>query len=215
VITPAPQKLRTSKRLFYSDAVKRMACIKPLSDCGLSLTVAGKIIYACPTVEDLLFGVIDPIDAMFDPMGEVDPKTELRPLREKPDPEGLFEPKAPALVGYKNFWVEVLNRKFVGAKGSDQIGGVFGELTPDGSDFVAWHGHVFDRLFDNAERMGFHTAPPAFRTYKPKRPTKADLVTAERVWRDPTSRVSVNLGMALRAALRRLLYIDGAFEGKD
>jgi DNA-binding transcriptional MerR regulator len=215
LISPAPQELRTSKRLFYADAVKRMACIKPLSECGLSLTVAGKIIHACPTVEDLLFGVIDPIDAMFDVMGQLDSKTKQRPLREKPDPDGLFDPKPMALVGHMNFWVEVLDRKFVGAKNYNAIGGVFGELTQDGSDFVAWYGHVYDGLFDNAEGPGFQTAPPAFRTYKPKRPTKADLRNAERAWRDPTSRVSVNVGMALRTALRRLLYIDGASEGED
>jgi DNA-binding transcriptional MerR regulator len=215
MITPAPQELRTSKRLFYADAVKRLACIKPLSDCGLSLTVAGKIVYACPLVEDLLFGIIDPIDAMFDVMGELDPRTKLRPLREKPDPHGLFGPKPPVLVGQNNFWVEVLNRRFVGVKSFDQIGGVIGELTADGSDFVAWYGHVFDSLFDNAERIGFRAAPPAFRTYKPKRPTKADLLCAERVSRNPVSRVSVNVGVALLVALRRLLFIDSAVGGQD
>jgi DNA-binding transcriptional MerR regulator len=215
VITPAPQVLRTSKRLFYADAVKRLACIKPLSDCGLSLTVAGKIVYACPMVEDLLFGIIDPIDAMFDVMGELDTRTKLPPLRETPDPDGLFGPKPPVLVGQKNFWVEVLNRRFVGVKSVDHIGGVIGELTADGSEFVAWYGHVFDSLFDNAERMGFRATPPAFRTYKPKRPTKADLLRAEHVLRNPASRVSVNVGVALLVALRRLLFIDSAVEGQD
>src|SRR6266516_4685205 len=92
VVSPRQQDSRTSKRVFDANAVKRMACAKELSGCGISLPVAGKIICAATMIEDQLFTRIDPIVVMH-AEGDIDPKTDLPPPRENPDPNGWFDPR--------------------------------------------------------------------------------------------------------------------------
>ena len=194
IITPERPKLRTSKRAFNLDAVKWMACIKPLADCGLSLTVAGKIIHAFPGLESLLFGAIDSNEFQSDqqiPMKETDP------------------------------WIELLDRRFVRTAWDNEGPRIVGELSSDGQDLIVWHGSAFatwfgtpfDPLFDSSGEPILRESAPAFRFYKTTKPTEADLLTAAYTWRNPTSRVSVNAGMAVRAALRRLFFADVAAEG--
>src|SRR4051794_31061974 len=80
VLKAVPQA-KTKARLLTSGMVKRAAAVAALSRCGLSLKVSGQIIYAAVGVEDLLFHVIDPIDALFDWGRACDPVTNLPPKR--------------------------------------------------------------------------------------------------------------------------------------
>src|ERR1019366_421792 len=59
VLQPVPQA-KTKKRLVSARMVKRAAIVAPLSRCGLSLKVAGKIVFAAPSIEDLSFEIFDP-----------------------------------------------------------------------------------------------------------------------------------------------------------
>jgi hypothetical protein len=216
IFAPVQQGARTSKRMLGASAIKRMAPAKELSDCGISLTVAGKIICAATMLEDRLFAEIDPMAVMY-PKREMDPNVDLPPLPNDADPNGWFDPKKPVQVDDIDQWVELLDRRYVRVAGSKaETASILGELSHDGSDFIVWYGSDFaswfgdgfDCLFDHqGERVIRDADSP---DYKPKRPTKADYRAAEHVWQHPTSKVSVNIGMALRAGLRRLLFIDDA-----
>jgi hypothetical protein len=214
IFTPVQQGTRTSKRMLGASAIKRMAAAKELSDCGLSLTVAGKIIYAATMIEDGLFAEIDPIAVMYAGR-QIDPNDDLPPLRNDTDPNGWFDPKMPVQVDDIDQWVELLDRRYVRVAGSKtKTASILGEVSHDGSDFTVWYGSDFakwfgdgfDRLFDDQGVWVIRDADSP--DYKPKRPAKTDFRAAEHVWQHPTSKVSVNIGMALRSALRRLLFID-------
>jgi hypothetical protein len=191
-----------------------MAPAKELSDCGISLNLAGKIIYAATMIEDRLFSEIDPIAVMYAER-EIDPNDDLPPLRNDADPNGWFDHKTPVQVDDIDQWVELLDRRYVRVAGSKtKKASILGEVSHDGSDFTVWYGSDFAKWFgDGFERLFDDQGGRIIRDadspdYTSKRPTKTDYRAAEHVWQHPTSKVSVNIGMALRAALRRLLFID-------
>jgi hypothetical protein len=194
IVTPERPKFRTSKRTFNLDAVKLMACIKPLADGGLSLTVSGKIIHAFPGLENFLFEATD---------------------------LNVFQPDQPTRTEDTDPWIEVLDQRFVRTAWHNEGPHIVGELSSDKQDFIVWHGSVFaswfgtpaDPLFDPGGERVIRESAPAFRFYNTKKPTEADLRTAEYSWRNPTSRISVNVGMAVRNAMRRLFFTGIAAEG--
>ncbi len=218
VLQAAPQA-KTKARLLYSRMVKRAAVVTPLNKCGLSLKVAGKIAYADILLESLLFDIIDPIQAIFEPTGEWDPVTKLPPKRKRPDKHGWFDPTKPASAEKNDHFIEIIDGRYAssGAKGDRPR--IFGELTPDGTDFIVWYGSVWDKLVEPGEQKEtdlpneFHprfALGPQLRKFESTKPTETDVARAELAWRNPVSRVSVNVSLTLRVALRRLLYIDPA-----
>ena len=60
ILLPIPQERSTAPRLFDARMFKRAALIAPLKNIGLSLEVAGTIIYAAPSLERFIFSQLDP-----------------------------------------------------------------------------------------------------------------------------------------------------------
>jgi hypothetical protein len=215
IVAPTQQSSKTSKRILGASVIKRIGSAKDLSaGCGISLPVAGKIICCATMIEDSLYPEIDPIKVMYAGR-ELGSNDDLPPLRNDADPNGWFNPKKPIQTDEIDQWVELLDRRYVRiASNRTKTASILGEIDGAdvivwyGSDFAKWFGDGFDRLFDDQGLRVIRDHPSP--NYKSKRPTRADYRSAEYVWHHPTSKASVNMGMALRATLRRLLSIDGA-----
>src|SRR5919205_4095030 len=83
ILRPIPQA-RTKTRLLDRQMLKRAAVISPLNKLGFSLQVAGRIVYAAPLLEDLIFPIVDPWSANFALFSDSDPKTGLPQRRTLP-----------------------------------------------------------------------------------------------------------------------------------
>ena len=225
ILEAVPQARRSAQRLLDSTMVKRCAVIAPLNRNGLTLTVAGKTVAAALMLEDFYFGVIDPWHAVFDPGGQIDPKTGLTPRRAPlRDRDRWIEPQAPKASDDFAYKISIVNSRYV------IIGtfGVLGELAPDFSDFIWWdeaiYDHVKRRVKDGALELSVrgtddHHSPHPFGTFdattrpktipfKIKTPTADDKEAAEYAKENPVTELTVNAILSLKFALRRLLYID-------
>jgi hypothetical protein len=125
------------------------------------------------------------------------------------DPDGLYDPSKPVTLHNTDHFFEIINSRYVVSKPfSDQEGHVLGELTPDRSDFIVWQGATFDHIIAGEKPQPTLIDDAGLRAIASKKATQLDEEAAAFARANPTSKISVNAGMALRAALRRLLYID-------
>jgi hypothetical protein len=216
VIQAIPQA-KTKTRLLGSRMLKRVAVIAGLNRCGLSLTVAGRIVFAAPFVDDFLFDIIDPIAEIFDFTTPYDAVTGLPPKRKEPDPHGWFDPPRPVTTEPDFDWfLEVVDSHFVmliSAQGSD----VFGELSEDQTDFLWWHDTVEYRTSNPGTPEEKHLGPKfdhdksmsaELLRYQVKDSTEQDKERAAFAIANPVTKISVNVSSTLKIALRRLLYIE-------
>lgn len=212
VIQAIPQA-RTKARLLDSKMVKRIAVIAPLNSCGLSLVVSGQIVFAAPMFEDMLFKFLyDPIVALLE--GERDPVTFM-PLERRKDCRD-FDPAVPAAADPEHDWtIDILNNRYV-AVGSGPVSVVFGEISSDKTHFSLWKKAV-DGLIQNygtpeekftpryeydksmsSDILNFH-----IKDTTEEEEEKAKLASVNSV-----TKISVNVSLSLKIAMRRLLYID-------
>jgi hypothetical protein len=212
VNTPVSQAATNSKRMLGPTAFKRLACIGPLYSSGLSIALSGKIVYSDTHLENVLFHTFDPLEAFFE--REAHSAFGFPTLRS--DPKPWFDPARALQSDDQDRYLDILNNKYVRSTAATDGPGIIGEISADRSEVVIWFGaeycswfgaDAFEPLFDNeGDRL---IRDPVQPNYSSKRPTSADLKSAERAWCNPTSKLSINVGLALRAALRRLLGIDG------
>jgi hypothetical protein len=229
VLQAVPQA-KTKTRLLDDRMVKRAAIIAPLNQHGLSLKVAGKIVYASMMPEDFMFDVIDPIQQLFEVSGDWDPITKLPPKRPVPEKygerdqwgwinHGWFDPKNPVQAEEFDHHIEITNGRYVSVYSGGEGPIMTGELTADQTDIVVWWGSVWDELIEpieetpeNAWAKGhFHSRyalSPDLRKYQWKKPTDDERARALFAWKNPISKLRVNADLTLRSAMRRLLYID-------
>jgi hypothetical protein len=211
IFSPVPQPERTAKRLLFNSTVMRLAIAGELNRCGIPLVPASKIIHADMWIEDFLIGVVDPFQMFFDGF---DQKTKRYIRREgEVDPDGLYDPTKPVTPHKTDQFIEIINNRYVISKPfADEEGHVLGELMPDKSDFIVWYGATFNHIIAGEKLRPTLIDDSGLRAITSKKPTPEDEENAGFARANPTSKLSVNAGMALRAALRRLLYIDKPLE---
>lgn len=209
IFSPVPQTERTAKRMLFGDTVMRLSIANEFNRCGIPLIPASKIIYADTLMDPFQLSTVDPFQMFFDGYD----KEKQRYIRREgnADPDGLYDPTKPVTLHKTDHFFEIINSRYVVPKPfADEEGHVLGELTPDRSDFIVWEGRTFDHIIAGEKLRPTLIDDAGLRAIIHKKPTKADEEAAEFARANPTSKISVNVGMALRAALRRLLYIDPA-----
>jgi hypothetical protein len=188
LFSPIPQA-RTAQRLLFDDTVKRLSIAGGLNQCGIHLIPSSKIIYA-----ELFFEM----------------KNCAFVRRKHADPDGLFDSKKSVGLHCSDQFIEIVNSRYVFTKRTTDEGSILGELTPDKADFIVWHGSTWDHIVEGNQPRPTLIDDSGLRAIASKVPTSADKKAAEFARSNSISKITVNAGMVLRAALRRLLFIDGA-----
>ena len=140
-----------------------------------------------------------------------------------------FDPAHPPALAEADFFLAVVNSRFV-MLGTDDPSVAYGELTPDLTDFVWWENAMYDHLRERShdgevqlsvKGVGEHspvfgsfdkTTDPKTISFKIKPATDEDEKAAKEAKDNPVSMLTINASLALRIALRRLLYIDSEAE---
>jgi hypothetical protein len=208
IFSPIPQA-RTARRLLAADTVMRLSIAGELNRCGIHLIPASKIINADMFLSDYLFHSVDPIEAFF----EMKDRAWVR--RKNADPDGLFDSKKPAGPHRTDQFIEIVNGRYVFTQRATDRGFILGELTPNKTDFIVWSGSTWDYVAEGRKPRPTLIDDSGLRAIASKKPTSADKKASEFARSNSISKITVNVGMALRSALRRLLFIDGAAESQD
>jgi hypothetical protein len=207
--------------------LKRAAVIAHLNRAGLSLGVAGRIVYAAPYLENLEFQVVDPWEVYCDAPPEFSPGEGLKIIRPVPDRRTWFHPAHAPAPFRTDYFLYIVNSRFV-MLGADKPSSPYGELTPDLTDFIWWERGMFDvnreRSLRNGEMRvsvkGWHdhakppfgtfesTADPKTTRFTVKKFSEEDEAAAREASETAVSKLSINASLALRIALRRLLCIE-------
>jgi hypothetical protein len=210
---------------------KRTAMIAAINAAGLSLPVAARIAYFSP-VEELLYAICDPFTALFVHGAADDPETGLPPRRKTPTVD-WFDPDTPAKVDPANDWfIEIYDGRFIAgnyrAAGRLDERFIYGELRDNGTTFVSWLAFHEQRPVFDYGLKGFVDKFNAkwqlpnpwsdrldlnFLEYKYEQHDAEDdplRMMAERAVRSPVFKISINITLALRKALRRYLGIEPA-----
>jgi hypothetical protein len=201
------QQARTAQRLLFGDTVMRLSIAGELNRCGIHLIPASKIIYADMFLSDYLFHLVDPIDIFF----EMKDRVWVR--RKNADPDGLFDAKKPVGAHGTDQFIEIVNSRYVFTQRRTDTGFILGELTPNKTDFIVWSGSTWD--YEGKKPYPTLMDDSGSRAIASKKPTSADKKASEFARVNPISKITVNAGMALRSALRRLLFIDGVAESQN
>ncbi|TAN56092.1 MAG: hypothetical protein EPN26_04320 [Rhodospirillales bacterium] len=188
VLQAIPQA-KTKARLLDSRMVKRAAVVAQFNRCGLSLSVAGQVVYAAPMLEDFAADLDDPIDAF-----------------RKADPHGLYSPSNRPCKSEIDYTIEIVNARYVVDSSCDVIG-VYGELTADGTEFLWWKNSV-PYYGDTPAWEHNRSMSPELLNFTLKEVNENDEEEAQFYYRNSQTRISINVSLTLRIALRRLLYID-------
>ncbi len=202
LFSPIPQA-RTAQRLLFDDTVKRLSIAGGLNQCGIHLIPSSKIIYADMFLGDL-FHIVDPTEIFFEM------KNRALVRRKHADPDGLFDSKRSVGLHCSDQFIEIVNSRYVFTKRTTDKGSILGELTPDKADFIVWHGSTWDHIVEGKQPRPTLIDDSGLRAIGSKVPTSTDEKAAEFARSNSISKITVNAGMVLRAALRRLLFIDGA-----
>jgi len=210
IFSPVPQTERTAKRLLFNDTLMRLAIVGELNRSGIPLIPASKIIHADMWIGDFQMPLFDPFQMLYE--WDAARRGYVRSGK-KGDPDGLYNRENPVTFHEEDQFIEIVNNRYVFSKPwVSKHGDMLGELTPDKSDFIIWYGHTFDHIVEGKKPHPTLIDDSGLWSTTSKKPTKLDEERADFVCRHPTSKLSVNAGMALRTALRRLLYIDEVAE---
>lgn len=221
ILQPVPQA-KTKPRLFDRRMLKRAAVIAPLQKLALSLQAAGTIIYAAPGLERFTFGQLDPWQIMFGPVEA--PAKGLPPTREHAgkfsDPT-WFDPETPPHASTGDYLIEIVNGHYVAhTMLNDPLNwapSIYGELVDDMTKFVWWS--CYEEV--EVERPGEGGVQPLVLRRNVDNSMSADMLkwnvrdvsneeqrATKLVIENPVTKITLNASLALRIALRRLLYID-------
>ena len=212
IFSPVPQDSHTAKRQLFNDTLMRLAIAGELNRSGVPLIAASKIIHADMWLDDFQMSLFDPFQMFVE--WNAEQKRYVRSATAKGDPDGLYDKKNPVAAHKHDQHIEIINNRFVVSKPfMDKEGTMLGELSHDKADFIIWYGHTFDHVVEGKKlRPTLIDNSGLWKKTLSKKPTKADEKAAAYARANPTSKLSVNGGMALRAAVRRLLYIDKPLE---
>jgi len=219
-------------RVRLCDAVvfKRATVIAALNRVGLSLAVSGQIAYFLP-FHTLLYTICDPKVILFGWSHDVDSMTGLPPRRVKPVTD-WFDPDTPAKADPRTDWqIKVYDGRFVGCMYNMNDGPeFFGDLRDGGTSFVAWlplhrrprftkatedivSAMPYSRFIDFVEQWQdprkfskeLKSLGCKYEIHTPNHPLH---MAAEVAGQSPVLKVTVNISLAIRKALRRYLGIE-------
>lgn len=211
IFSPVPQTTRTAKRLLFNDTLMKLAIVGELNRSGVPVVAASRIIHADMWMKDFQISLFDPFQMFCE--WDADQHRYVMSENAKGDPDGLFDPRKPLTAHKHDQYIDIIDNRYVVSRPFVNDGHLVGELTADKTDFIVWQGHTWDNVV-----AGKKTSPTLiddtglWENTSSKKPTKADEKAAAFARANPISKLSVNAGMALRAALRRLLFIDLASE---
>jgi hypothetical protein len=210
-------------RKFDATTFKRLAVASALNDAGYSLTLAGQLAYLLPG-DSLLYERYDPINVLCDEAQSVDPDSGFPPRREEPAFD-WFDPDKPTTADPENDrLLEIIDGRFVSLV-SKEIGGplVYGDLRNGGTAFVSWwpfrsHTSAFS-FSTNADvgpkwedpRSPADRIDPRFLNYREEPHDKDDdrlMLEARAAAQRPVFKISINITLAIRLALRRYLGLE-------
>ena len=176
----------------------------------------GELVVDVPRDEDLTFGIVDPWDIAFNAGSEFDHKTRLFERRSPPHSRDTwFDPKFPVAEAAADYFIEIINGRYVGCRVSRKDPpGVFGELVDDMTRFVWWRRSVpymGPSAGDARPQWEYDQSMSAemLRSFDFKDDTDADEAAAKAACKNPVSQITINASVALRSAIRRLVFVDG------
>jgi hypothetical protein len=219
-------------RIRLCDAIvfKRATVIAALNRVGFSLAVSGQIAYCLP-FHTLLYTICDPNTILFQSSGKVDPRTALPPqVGPKTD---WFDPGKPAKGDPRTDWnIEIYDGRFVGCiyKINDEPK-LFGDLRNNCTSFVAWFplrqrprfsevtediiktlpNHRFIDFVAEWENPRKFSKQLKLLGYKYENHAADDDpldLAARATTQSPVYKVTVNISLAIRKALRRYLGLE-------
>lgn len=213
ILSAVTQANPKAQRLLDATMVKRAAVIGPLNRAGLSLGVAGKIVLAATMLEDLIYHTVDPLSA--------DPSSEFYDERAAV----LFAPTASPTQRPGDYQISIFDVHFV-KTGRQDGGGFIGELSEDQTDFIWWDHLIYDHIKSavadgmlrlsvkgiadhHPEDMGgtFNSETSKVVEFSVRRAPIDIREALDHVQQNPLSLLTINASLALRLALRRLLYL--------
>jgi hypothetical protein len=226
-------------RLCDPITLKRAAVIAALNQAGFSLAMSGRIAYYLP-LDALLYTIFDPCTILLRDSAEVDPETGLPPRREHPK-TNWFDPDKPARADPENDWlIEIYEDRFVAiVHGAKEEPWIVGDLRNEGTSFVSWFPfHRQNQVVGSADeesaekllprKIGDFIAKwehpiwwseqldPGFLDYRfEDHGGDGDplSIVAEATARSPLFKVTINITLAIRKALRRYLGIEPTAAG--
>jgi hypothetical protein len=195
ILLPIPQA-KTKVRLFNARMFKRAAIIAPLNKGGFSLEVAGRITYAAPLLEQLWF-------SMAEPPG-------VGRYRE------WFDPARPPATEKNDYRIEIIDGHYV-VHPTDTGPAVFGEIFDNPPRFTWWSNAV-EYARSNYDTAEWKDLGPRWKwdrsmddnalKFDVIEVSETDKRLARQACENPYAKLTINAGLALRIALRRLLHID-------
>ncbi len=215
-------------RLCDATVFKRAAVISALNQAGLSLPVAGRIAYFLP-YHTLLYAVCDPLTILFKRLD--DSRTGLPPLVQQPIVD-WFDPDKPATANPEDWLIEIYDGRYVAAIYDSNGPTIFGDLRQDGARFVGWFPLRWRSQFTGGAigTIARELLPNRFTDFvaeweepskwikelktlnyefeKHDRESDPLCIKAETTARDRLFKITVNVTLALRKALRRYLGIE-------
>jgi len=224
-------------RIRLCDAIvfKRATVIAALNRVGFSLAVSGQIAYCLP-FHTLLFTICDPKTILFQCSADVDPSTGLPP-RVEPKSD-WFDPEKPAKADPQTDWqIEIYDGRYVGCiYNVNDEPKIFGDLRYNCTSFVAWFPWRRRPRFSEMTEEILKTLPYLrFVDFvedweNPLKFSKelkilgykyenhdADhdplYVSAGATIQSPVYKVTVNISLAIRKALRRYLGLEPPLPG--
>jgi hypothetical protein len=211
--------------------LKRAVILRALNHAGLSLKVAAQVLTFMP-IDNRYFDEIDPLLVQFVASGGIDPLTKFyQPLAEPR--ADWFDPTKAARAEPDNDWlIEIADGRFVAVRhGVAGEPAIFGDLRNDGSDFVHWFtldaywetrdpgepGEAemgapwHQRIADWTKQVSAEGKTDALKDHRfEDHSGDSDPLAraARNSFCNPVSKISVNLSLAVKKALRRYLKID-------
>lgn len=224
-------------RLCDATVFKRTTVIAALNRAGFSLAVSGQIAYFLP-YHTLLYEICDPRTILLQVSADGDTVNGI-PARVKQPAADWFDLDKPAKADPKTDWlIEIYDGQFVGAiYNTEREPLIFGDLREAGTKFVAWFPLDRQPQFSGAtEEIVKQLLPDRFTDfvaewenplkwsaeldlidYKVENHADSDplRIAAEFAARGPVFKVTINVALAIRKALRRCLGIEPPMSGSE
>ena len=217
-------------RLCDRTTLKRAAAINALNAAGFSLAVAGRIAYHLPQ-DELLYSWIDPLTLLSERAAGSD-REPVQPNGSRNAAKDWFDPSKPAIAEPDDDWfIEIIECRFVGVRLPRHMEPmIYGDLREGGALFVSWFAsHSIVKHFPNGKRSrsgqpkwgdranASDRLSPAYLRYTfedhraPNDPLRLAAATA---FRSPTFKLSVDVSLVIRKALRRYLGLEDTAQAR-
>lgn len=228
VHTVTEDRGRGRVRLCDAVAFKRTTVIAALNRAGLNLAVSGRIAYFLP-FHTLLYTICDPNTILFQASANIDPETGLPP-RAKSITNWFDQNKLAKADPQTDWKIVIFDSRFVACDYDINDGPkVFGDLRNNGTSFVAWfplprHSRFSTLTKEIIKSLPYHRFVDFVSEWENPLKVSKELrrlgykyenhsddslcVTAEGAMQSPICKVTVNISLAIRKALRRYLGLE-------